>query len=756
MATILEPPPSRLEPAIGSLLGRLRRRIRAYIWADGLAALAVLAGAWFWGSLAIDWLFEPPRPLRLLALVAFTLAAAYIVSRLLVARLRVPLADRNMALLVERRYDDFHDSLLTAVELADQPEHAADFNREMLAHTHHVAVDEASRVDLVRIFNLTPLVRRTALAVALVTSVALFGWLCSEAFDVWARRVIWQSDELWPRKTRLEVEGLDVGDRIKIARGSDFVLRARADAAPGRDIPEIVEVRYATPEGARGRENMSREGVVTPGAGGHQDYSHTFKSVLAPLEFYLVGGDDRRGPYYLDVVDSPTVSRMTLVCEYPPYMHRDPRTIPVAGVMQIPRGTQVTVEAEANKPLVSVRIDDVVDESAPNTHELNVAAEHGAPDTRFRYSIAPLESDRALLFSLKDTDGIRSREAMRLALAVVPDEPPRVEVQLKGIGTAITPQARLPVAGEVSDDYGVERVWFEYHADDAPATRQVLGQDGQGREKLDVDGVLEVGDMQLAPKQKFHVVVQAADTFALAGGPNVGMGGRYALDVVSPEQLRAMLEARELMLRRRFETIVAEFTDTRNLLASVALAPTSVEPAVKDGSESKPAAATREPNDSKEAGEPRTASPQLLVERVAQNTERSGHETLQVAEAFDDIRAEMINNRVDTEELKTRLKDGVADPLRRIVAEQFPPLEAELKKLAALLADPAKATASQAAALAQADAILVEMRQVLDKMLELETFNEVLDMLRQIIDAQDKINAETKDKQKRKLRDLVE
>jgi hypothetical protein len=38
----------------------------------------------------------------------------------------------------------------------------------------------------------------------------------------------------------------------------------------------------------------------------------------------------------------------------------------------------------------------------------------------------------------------------------------------------------------------------------------------------------------------------------------------------------------------------------------------------------------------------------------------------------------------------------------------------------------------------------------------LETFNEVLDMLRQIIDAQEKINAETKQKQKRKIRDLVE
>lgn len=137
---------------------------------------------------------------------------------------------------------------------------------------------------------------------------------------------------------------------------------------------------------------------------------------------------------------------------------------------------------------------------------------------------------------------------------------------------------------------------------------------------------------------------------------------------------------------------------------------------------------------------------------MLQNSQRSSHETLQVAVAFDEIREEMINNRVDTEELKSRLKDGVADPLKRIVAEMFPKLENELKKLT----DPKSSPAAQTAALAQIDAILVEMRQILDKMLELETFNEVLDMLRQIISAQEKVNAETKQKQKQKLRDLVE
>ena len=750
----LKPPPSHLEPTIGSLLARLRRRIRAYVWADGIAATLVILGLSFWASLAFDWLVEPPSAFRMLILAGIALAFGYVVFRFLLSRLVVRLADRNMALLLERRFGQFRDSLMTSVELSEQPGHAADFNPEMLAHTHREALARAANIELGDIFNVAPLARRISVAITLVASLVVFALAASDALGVWARRNLLFSAELWPRKTHLLVEGFDSQGHIKIARGSDWPLLVKADAALGHSIPEIVEVRYSTAEGARGRENMSRQGLVNPGQSPFQNYSHTFKSVLSPLEFYVFGGDDRQGPYFLDAVDSPTISRMTLHCEYPTYMRRTPRDVPVAGLMELPRGTQITIRAEANKPLVSVQIDDVADENTPVTHKLDVTLEKGTPQDNFQFELARLDADKTLLFTLRDSDGIRSREAVRLALRAVPDEPPQVGVQLKGIGTAITPTAQLPAAGEVSDDYGITKIWFDYHADDAPARQKEFNAKIEGQEKIEVADVLEVRDLGLQPKQKLHWAVQAADGFALDTGPNVGSSQRYVLDVVTPEQLRSMLEARELMLRRRFETIVEELTDTRNLLSALTTEPKPAASSEAAKEQAKPAAPGSEPGDAAadEASRQAVAPRAVQVERVLQNSQRSSHETLQVALAFDEIREEMINNRVDTEELKTRLKDGVADPLKRIVAEMFPKLEIELKKLA----DPRTSPAAQTAALAQIDAILVEMRQVLDKMLELETFNEVLDMLRQIISAQEKVSGETKQKQKQKLRDLVE
>jgi hypothetical protein len=743
----------RLEAPLGSLLARLRGRIRAYIWADGLALVLATAGIGFWASLALDWTFEPPRFLRASLLAVATAALAAVAVRFLLARLLVRLADRNMALLVERRFGQFRDSLLTAVELSERPERASGFNAEMLANTHRDALAHSTGVDLGEIFNPAPLARHVSLAAALVSSVLVFGVLSPNAFGIWARRNVLLSEELWPRKTRLVVEGFDERGAIKIARGSDWNLVVKADAALGREIPEIVEVRYSTSDGARSRENMSREGIVVPGQAPFQSYSHTFKGVLAALEFYVRGGDDRRGPYHLLVVDNPTISQ-TLHCEYPAYMRRAPRDLPVAGLMQVPRGTEITIRSAANKPLVAVQIDDMADENTPITHRQELAQEHGQPPRSFEYQLPRLDGDKTLLFTLFDADGIRSREAVRLAIASMPDEAPQVNVQLKGIGTAITSAARLPASGEVSDDYGVAKVWFDYRVDDRPAAQSPLSEPDDGPQQVAVEGALEVRDLQLQPKQKLHWSVQASDGCAIEGGPNVGTSQQYALDVVTPEQLRSILEARELTLRRRFETIVEELTETRNLLAAIATRQQE-----KTGEAKTVEDASRDPGDANstdESSRRATLNPAVQAERVLQNSQRTAHETLQVAQTFDEILEEMINNRVDTEELKTRLKDGVADPLRRIVNEMFPKWEGQLKQLAGQLADPQAAPAAQAAAIAQADAILVEMKAVLDKMLELETFNEVLDMLRQIISAQEKVNANTKQKQKQKLRDLVE
>lgn len=751
-------PPAAPPRAVEAVLAGLRRRIRSYIWLQGIAGVVAVLGVWFWLSLAFDWLVEPPVELRvtLLGLLGVvTVAALY---RAILRRAFVPLADRSLALLVERRFPDLRESLLTTVELSESPRHASPYNREMLAHTYEEAERGTRSLDLGRILDPRPLARTLGIATLVAASVAAFAFAATPALGVWARRTFLLSAELWPRYTRLVVTGFGADGRLKIARGSDVDLLVQADAGPGRIVPEAVEVRYLTEDGARGRERLTRAGVAAPGDE-FQQYTCKFKSVLADRQLWILGGDARQGPFYLDVVDSPTLTSTTLHCVYPGYMNRAPRDMAITGLVQLPRGTKVTIQAEANKPLTTVQWDVVSPDAPPQTHKRDLVAETGGPQTHFSFELPALDSDKTLLCTLLDADGIRSRDPVRLSLGAVPDEAPQVNVQLEGISTAITSMARLPAAGEISDDYGVAKAWFDIHVDDGQPRHLPLQAAPAGRDKLPVDEALELGSLQLKPKQRLHFLVQAADTYALGDAPNVGSSQRYVLDVVTPEQLRAMLEARELMLRRRLETMIDEFTETRDLLARLDLAPgkAAAEPADKKTDK---AAKAAEPGDAPAAAaetpEQRLVGQRVHAERVLQNSQRAAHETLEVAASFDGIRAELINNRVDTEELKSRLKDKIADPLRQIAADRFSELEKQLRDLQAKLADPATAAPVQAAALAQADKILVELKQVLDQMLELESFNEVLDMLRSVIAAQEKLNEATKTQQKQKAKALLE
>jgi hypothetical protein len=857
-----------LAPRIAALLAALRMRIRSYVWTQGLATVVVVLGLAFWFSIAFDWLFEPPWQFRAVMLVAVAAALAYVVNRFLIRRAFRPLDDADLAVLLERRFRDYRDSLLTTVELDTRPSHAAGFNSEMLRHTRRQAIEQSEDVRLGDVFRFSPLLRTLGFAAALAVSVLAFAVMAPQAFATWVNRVVLlDKDLLWPRANHVRVQGFPEGRTLKVAKGSDVEITAAADLTNRFTAPDIVQVRYRTTDGPHGRDNMSTVGAAGP-RDREQKYSYVFKGVMSSIDFDIYGGDDRDRGYRLEVVDNPTLSQVELACEYPAYTGRLAGTLKASALVQLPQGTKVTLHCEANKDLVEVPITIVHGDKASTLTEVQLPA---TGDRRhFEVALPELMEDTTLLFDLHDADGIRSRDPVRLVLAARPDDVPVVALRLRGISTAITPQARLPVVGDVRDDYGLAKLWFEYElnkptaakktaadstnadAKEAPVSSDLvvassagappadqpaiqpfrtstLTRDGIPRteltiepandEALDLKRLSAIGELLqrqkiktpddlariptpdekslvanittqeqidralvFAPQigGKLLVTLKAADNCALPSGANIGQGERYQLDIVAPEQLLSMLEGRELMLRRQFEIIYGEMTDTRDALAHLDFASPDAkisdsdqaghEPGEKGGNAGaepgeKSADDNAPPNETPEQRAARLLKHaleqrELRLARALDNGDRSASETLTVADSFDDLREEMTNNRIDTPELQTRLKDQIADPLRRISTQLFPVYRARLVELRRVLDDPAAGPAKLEAAVKQADAILTEMKLVLDKMLELETFNEVVDMLRDIIASQEKLNQETvkrqKDDLKNKLRDLQE
>ena len=617
---------SELAPAIREVLDALRRRIRWYVWLEGLGWAVAWLGAAFWASLALDRFLELLPVTRALLLGFVGLVTLWGLYRKILRRAFVPLGDPSMALLLERYFPQFGDSLLCAVELAENGTMADGLSQELLARTFRKAAGPLGEVHLPKVFNPRPLRTSLGAAAVLFASVVLFGLLRSETMGIWARRSLLFADEPWPHTTRLLVEGFESGS-VKILRGTDHTVVALAD----REMPDVPErvyvefldggVRKSKPmrhqhdsgegrgfrvqgsgfreEGARDWGLGTRDGESGEGETGHSSspapspqplapspryerFSYAFTSVMNPITFDVVGGDDAVRGLRIEVVDSPAIVTMEIDCEYPPYTGRPAKSFPVTGVMQFPWGSRLTVRATSNKDLVLVTVElerGTGGESSP--HPSSVVTLRPAADNprSLRHAIPSLTKETTLLFTLHDTDGIRSREPVQLTLAAVEDERPRLSARLQGIGTAgavIAPQAMLPVAGQVTDDYGIARIWFEHVVDqNAPGTREIATLPGNATEFVlePSKTVFDAANLGLKPGQKLGICLKAADRFNMGSGPNVGSSDRWVLEVVSPQQLQIMLKARQLVLRQQFEETVKKVEYTRNLLAAIDFSP---------------------------------------------------------------------------------------------------------------------------------------------------------------------------------------
>lgn len=799
-----------LPPEIRELLAGLRWRIRAYVWLEGLSLAVVWIGLTFWCGLALDYLpvlagiEEMPRLARGVLLAGISIVLAFILYRWVIRRAFVRLADRSMAMLLERQNQKLAESLITAVELSI---HTQEFEslqtREMFAATRDQALSQLDDVRLSNVFNFRPLAFSAIGALLLVGTIGAFYAINANAWETGFGRLYLLKNDPWPRNAHIEIVGIEVrsdgateeerqvvpfrNGALKVAKGSSLGLLVRADAA-AKVVPRVCVIHYETAEGDHGRVNMTKIRRVRDGYQLYRYEGKPFDGILSDIEFDAVGFDHRVSGYRLQAVDSPEVVEVKLACQFPQYMVDEklslwlPRTVDLAPGMQLPRGTKIELQARSNKPLTRVVLNN------PDTNEtIPLEISPGESNAAsFTHSIVRLDDHLTLDVTLVDVDGVRSERPYRIHISGIEDVPPTIDVRMRGIGTAVTPNVLIPTAGKVTDDYGLAKTWIEVSVNDQDPKEFLLAPSPTGESEYAIDFRSERGKSEgisLEAGAKLHLTVKALDRRDLGEGPNQASGDHYQLDVVSPEQLLTLLESRELGLRRRFEQIISELEETRDMLVRVRVEgpdqpERSVDPAEKaaaaedKGTEGQDSDKKSEEKNA-DAGDDSAADRlkriwSLRLLRARQSllqSQKAGQEVLGIAAAFKDIYEELVNNRIDTEDRKKRLKDEVAAPLQQIAETKMTELDRKLEKLGEVLTavessgrldseDPASAAAAQAA-LDQTNEILRELQAVLQKMMDLEDFNELLDIVRGLIEDQERVSAETKKEQKKAVLDLL-
>ena len=849
-----------LDPQLRRLLTSLRGRVRRYIVADAVLAMVACLLSAFWIGMLIDFLpvrlggTEMPRSARSVLLLAVGGLAVWLFAKLLVARLRRPLPDDSLALLVERHHPALGGRLVTAVQLQRDGRTGDAHAPDLLSRVHAEAAAAVGGVDSNRIFRWRPLLQKVWVVVPLVVATTLLAALAPSAFARAAGRLLLLTDAPWPRQASLEMVGVELpavsadeadapppkliefSDRVmRLPRGSSGTLRvlARADDAV---VPDLCTVHFETAAGIRGQANMRRVGRVNDGYQAFVLDGPPLAGLSESFSLSVRGLDARLDRYRIEAVEPPALSRLQVVTTDPAYLwpaadDETPVTSPprrkvdYQSGLRVREGARAELTARSSVPLDRVDARMLVAGNVVQTP----AVELSDDGTEFSLVIEDMRQPATLVVVPEDRDGITAQVPYRYFLGVVADEQPEIETRFRGIGTAVTRNARIPIVGRAVDDYGIASASITLGA--IPETADQPEVEGAMPAESAVPATINLpirpdrnGDFELTidlreldaakppvisipePGGAINLIGEVTDHYDLDGQSHRVTGQLYRLEIVTPETLLSLLERRELALRARLEQTIEETRLMRDSL--VGIEPELAFPPRPDNAESTPDDAAGEETASEETtveeatvtedtdgetsgqDDPSAESDRqrqilrLRTQQIGLQASKTAEELAGIATSLDDLLDEMANNRVDSVDRSERIGGGVRDPLREIIAGDLARLRTEIDLIRRRIpasegaggnggqttspdesdesagsdGSETTATAQQAAgeAVQTAEQVLLQLTAILEKMLDLESYNEILDMVRELIESQDGLIEETKKEQKRSVLDLFE
>lgn len=780
-----------LPQPIRQTLDQLRSLLGRYILFQAGILSALWAVTLFWLCGWIDYLpawigaSESPRWVRFCMLAILAAGIVYLFYQYIVRRWAVRWSDHALALLIERKYPIFKSSLITTVQ-SIQPSIKADGVADHPTRPGLLAISRENALRGIESVNVEDLVLKRPLQLQLVllgctlaVSVVLL-LLNPEWTYLWSKRFFGLANEPWPRNVSLGIEGIEFevptftgaenrsryllsfqNGQLSYPRGQSGQLKSFA-SLDAKKVPESCTVYYYDEEGNRGRANMRRLNVADRKQNFLLD-GPPLESLNQSLTMSILGGDARLSDLKLVVVDPPLVTGLNLDVTYPEYLQRSTQSRTGTEKMEyrtglrIPLGSSVQLSVQANKEIR--RCDYVIIDSTNRDEKVAIEKSINLESATKSFSIpvGTLQGNLLVEMRLWDEQGVCSNRVQQYVISTIVDNPPQVDMVLDGIGSSITEMALLPIVGKVRDEYDVNEIWLELVNGEEAAKRSDVSIRGSEeiRTQIDCKELRDAGTMVLKPKSTLALSLAASDYYNLSPEAHVGRSSLIQLSVVTPDELLLLLDRREAAMRKRLEQIIGEMTQLRDLLLILERKPTS-QPSTESNPTDPPAVVNQEEEAAKFNRLRLLRSQQALSQVAKSEGELNG-----VEKEIQQIAKELINNRVESVDRRTRWQEKIQQPLRSLLDTkwaEFAKQVAELEKLFAKSPDEqTRIDGLTRSSVEKNNEIIVDLNAILSDMLEIQDQTAIIDMLRDIIDDNGSLIEETKGlKKERERKELLD
>jgi hypothetical protein len=552
--------------ALVERIGLVRRRARLTVCLRGVAWLVAITG----GLLVLAGLadrtvhFDDPT-LRLGLLAGIVVATAASAWRLVVAPLVVPLSDLALALRIEERFPGFEERLASSLQFQNSDRAAVFGSPDLQGRVIAETLERANRLDFRDVVRFS-YVRTGAIAAAFTVLLAAgLAWHSpGDAAVAFRRLFVPYSAPAWPRSTNLRLLTVDfqpidprTDSPLKVVRGRKLELLV--EDRQGR-LPDDVTLAYRLPDEPVLRETLRHASLRDRTGTVHDVCLVSLPADRGPVWFRALGGDDETMPELeMRVVLPPVLETLKLTLTPPRYTARPVTALPpgegrIRGVV----GTQVAFEARSSKPLASAAVA-IKGKTAGTTTIL--------PDRQaFRGTFVLAEPGAyAYTFQLKDSEGIDNANPPRYEIEAAADQIPEVTIDVPPADTTVTADAHVPVTVSAKDDWGLRELRLRIHVGDnaeARATTLSLANELPRPEHQRVSIVWPLDGLAVSEGMRIVFHAEAADWFDL-GPAHVGKSAPRILTVVSAKQKEAEIVSRQADLLRLLERAEQAQSQTR-------------------------------------------------------------------------------------------------------------------------------------------------------------------------------------------------
>ncbi len=500
------------------VLNVLRTRLGAWL---GLRLGLQLAGAFGGLALAVllvDAAIDLPERARATAPWLLALGAVLFVAAGFWQWRR--LNERRVARFFERSDPSLGNRLVNAVDLA--------------GHKSTSTVQEFLRLESLELgrriaaeLSVWPAVHLRIKLAASVAGLVLLAWFAFvlTSSDVWRavgpRFLDPYGDHPPYSRLRLEV----TPGKAEVLYGAQLEVRAKVSG------PAVADKLWLV---ARSGTNLVRTMMfLAP----DKAFFQTLANLREPTEYFVTDGHARSHRFPIGIRYTPQITLVEVTTTFPLYTGKPPKTSKLSDEPQaLPEDTKVSFRVVSNRPL--------------KCGELSLTPVLGGKLQRV--TLKPTEQNNVatgeftltepVVFSIsvRDLKDLESVDPQQGRFNIQPDERPRLLVLEPGRDAVATPQIRVPVKVEATDDYGITHVaWLRglNRSIERPFEMKLTVKSGP--QSVEASGSFDFDKLGVRPGDVIEYYFEAADNYPK--GPNVALSRLYRIQIISQEQYEMIL-----------------------------------------------------------------------------------------------------------------------------------------------------------------------------------------------------------------------